>query len=392
MKITQYSKIALVIMCVQFINALEFMIIAPIAPYLLTPFNINLNQIGILAGSYTFSAIFSGLLGFIYLDRFNKKQVLYLTLGILSVVNFLSIFCTDIYMIVAIRLVAGFFGGITLALGMALVIDNTPPEQHGKALSITIMAFPLVSILGIPCGLWVIEQFNYQILFVLISLMILVVLLLTHYIIPLNKIKLIHQSHQRVRLNKTSILAVSLLGIAQFPIYLLIPSLAIILKYNMHTSNQSMPFMFMVSGIASLITTKIYGHLINKFGINKPINYATTLLILVVIFSIIVMKLPPIMFMILLMSSVYIRITAVSLTTSKYPKEHQRSGFNALQSAISNISATIAGLSSSWILTVKPDESLGNLKLLASIVIVSAILLPLGLFIYQKLYKLNTCN
>mgnify|MGYP000910336931 FL=1 len=60
-------------MCVQFINALEFMIIAPIAPSLLIPFNINLNQIGILTGAYTCSAIFSGLLGFIYLDRFNKK-------------------------------------------------------------------------------------------------------------------------------------------------------------------------------------------------------------------------------------------------------------------------------------------------------------------------------
>ncbi len=217
--------------------------------------------------------------------------------------------------------------------------------------------------------------------------MILVVILLVYYIIPSNEIKLAQPFHQRIKLNKTSILAISLLGIAQFPIYLLIPSLAIILKYTMHTSNQSMPFMFMASGIASLITTKIYGHLINKLGVNKPINYATTLFILVLIFGIITMKLPPIIFMILLMSSVYIRITAVSLITSKYPQEHQRAGFNALQSAISNISATIAGLSSSWLLTVKPDESLGNLKLLASITIVSAILLPLGLFIYQKALK-----
>lgn len=387
MKLSKCSKIALVIMCVQFINALEFMIIAPIAPSLLIPFNINLNQIGILTGSYTCSAIFSGLLGFIYLDRFNKKQILYTTLGILSIANFLSIFCTDIYMIVVIRLIAGFFGGITLALGMALVIDNTLPKQHGKALSITIMAFPLVSILGIPSGIWLIEQFNYQILFVLISLMILVVILLVYYIIPSNEIKLPQPFHQRIKLNKTSILAISLLGIAQFPIYLLIPSLAIILKYTMHTSNQSMPFIFMASGIASLITTKIYGHLINKLGVNKPINCATTLFILVLIFGIITMKLPPIIFMILLMSSVYIRITAVSLVTSKHPQEHQRSGFNALQSAISNISATIAGLASSWLLIVKPDESLGNLELLASITIVSAILLPLGLFIYQKALK-----
>ena len=105
-------------------------------------------------------------------------------------------------MIVVIRLIAGFFGGITLALGMALVIDNTPPEQHGKALSITIMAFPLVSILGIPSGIWVIEQFNYQILFVIISLMILVVILLVYYIIPSNKIKFPQPFHRRIKLNK----------------------------------------------------------------------------------------------------------------------------------------------------------------------------------------------
>lgn len=90
----------------------------------------------------------------------------------------------------------------------------------------------------------------------------------------------------------------------------------------------------------------------------------------------------------LLMGAVYMRLVVTSLITSRYPNEHQRGGFSALQSAINNIGSTMAGFLSTWVLIVKPDGTLGGIWFLAFIAIGFALLLPLGLYLYHKQLKI----
>lgn len=382
-----YMRISLFVAFVQFINALEFMMIAPVAPYLLKPFNFNLNQIGILTSSYTFCAIFSGILGFLYLDRFNKKNLLLFALLFLGITNLLSIFCNDFYMIIGIRMIAGIFGGITQSLGAALLITNVSKSHRSKALSIATLAFPLVSIIGIPGSLWITENFGYKALFINISWIIFACLFIGYFLLPVSKLSYNKANHRRLTLNIQSVLAASLLGIAQFPIYLFIPALAIIMKYNMHVADHNLPLIFMSGGFSSLLITKLSGNLIDHFGEIKPVNYSTFIFILALVCGVIFMLVPPIIFMSILMGSVYMRLVAASIIASKYPSEHQRGGFSALQSAINNTGSTIAGFLSSLILIVNPDKTLGNIWLLAFIAICCALLLPLGLYQYQECIK-----
>ncbi len=379
-----YMRISLFVAAIQFINALEFMIIAPVAPYLLKPFNFHLNQIGILTGSYTFCAIFSGLWGFLYLDKFNKKNLLIILLFFLGIINLLSIFCSNLYMILIVRMLAGIFGGLAGSLGAALLITNISESYRGKAFSIATLAFPLVSILGIPGGIWITQYFGYKVLFISISSIIFICLLIGYFLVPASKSTFDKTIHKHLILNSKSILAASLLGIAQFPIYLIIPSLAIILKYNMHVTDHNIPLIFMAGGLSSLLITKISSQLIDRFGEVKPINYSTTIFILTLVCGTIFMLMPPIVFMSVLMGAVYMRLVAASLITSKYPQGHQRGGFSALQSTINNIGSTIAGFLSSSILIVKSDDTLGNIWILAFLAIGSALLLPLGLYKYRS--------
>ncbi|MCC2624433.1 MAG: hypothetical protein K0R14_306 [Burkholderiales bacterium] len=379
-----YIRISIFVAAVQFINALEFMIIAPVAPYLLKPFNFHLNQIGILTGSYTLCAIFSGLWGFLYLDKFDKKNLLVILLFCLGVTNLLSIFCSNLYMILAVRMLAGIFGGLAGSLGAALLIISISEIDRGKAFSIATLAFPLVSIFGIPGGIWITQHFGYKVLFISISTIIFICLLIGYFLIPASKSTFDKTIHRHLALDSKSILATSLLGIAQFPIYLIIPSLAIILKYNMHVADHNIPFIFMAGGLSSLFITKIFSQLIDRFGEVKPINYSTTIFILTLIFGTIFMCMPPIVFMSVMMGSVYMRLVAASLITSTYPKKHQRGGFSALQSAINNIGSTIAGFLSSSILIVKYNGTLGHVWILVLLATCSALLLPLGLYKYRS--------
>ena len=378
---SKHSAIGLgcVIGFIQFINALEFMVIAPAGLYLAAPFHLHLNQIGILTSAYTCSAIISGIIGFFYLDKFDNKKILISTLAILSIVNLLSIFCSSLSAIVIVRLIAGFFGGITLALGMAILINNTSEMDRPRAYSITMMAFPLVSIIGIPGGLWIIEYFGYKILFIFLSILIIFGAIAAFAVLPSYK-KIFNESvRERIKFNGHSILAITLYGISQFPIYLLIPSLAIIMKYNMHISSQYLPVIFMVGGISSLIGTQLTGKLIAKLGNQSLINWSTGIFVFALIFGIVIPLITPIIFMSLLMMSVYIRIISIMVIVSKYPQPHQRASFSALQSTMSNVFATISGLISSWILVVTPDMALKNTGYLALLAIVISIALPLAL-------------
>ena len=384
MSIKKYIKISIFIGMVQFINALEFMIIAPVASFLLYPFHINVNQIGVLTAAYTFCAIFSGLIGYLYLDRFNKKHILLTSILFLGLANGLSICCSILCMIIAVRLLAGFFGGISLSLAIALIISHTDRSNRARALSIAMLAYPLVSVIGIPCGIWIAQLYGYQVLFATISAIIFICGIMGIFVIPKSHSSFDKDIHKPLQLRFHSILAASLLGIAQFPIYLFIPSLAIIMEYNMHLPADKLPFIFMSGGISSFVITKISGNLAEHFGNFKPIIISTIIFIFAIILGVIYSYITPLVFMSVLMGAVYMRLVATSIITSRYPKEHHRGGFSALQSSINNIGSTIAGFLSSFILVVRPDKTLGNIWILSIIAIISSIMLPIGLYYYKK--------
>lgn len=83
---------------IQFINILDFMIMMPLGPILMSSFGMNTHEFGLLVSSYSFSSALSGLLAATFVDRFERKRLL-LSVSIL-------------------------FGLSTLACGLALVIPR----------------------------------------------------------------------------------------------------------------------------------------------------------------------------------------------------------------------------------------------------------------------------
>ncbi|WP_445494286.1 MFS transporter [Photorhabdus sp. SF281] len=204
----QIVVIAMVAALVQFINALEYMMVTLLFVYMSKDFHMPVTMAGVIAGVYIFSSVFSGLTSFFFIDRFNKRKVLILNTLFLGLITFLTIFSSEPYQLILLRIIAGLFGGVTLGVGIAF------------------SSFSFVSILGIPLCLYLAESFNLEVLIVILC--IVSVPLILFFIPSAEKVK---NSQKKIVLTKKITLAGMASGVSNFSLFVLIPILVPLFRF-----------------------------------------------------------------------------------------------------------------------------------------------------------------
>ena len=77
------ARLILLAGLIQFVNILDFMMVMPLGPDFAKPLHIATSDIGLIGGSYTFSAAICGLISALFLDRYaRKKAVLVCLVGL----------------------------------------------------------------------------------------------------------------------------------------------------------------------------------------------------------------------------------------------------------------------------------------------------------------------
>ena len=108
--------IILILAFMQFAHILDFVIMMPLGPYFMREFGITSSQFGILVSAYTFSAGFFGMLGVLFLDRFDRKVAAIFVFSGFTIGTFSCAFAPNYYILLAARSIAGGFGGIIGAI------------------------------------------------------------------------------------------------------------------------------------------------------------------------------------------------------------------------------------------------------------------------------------
>src|SRR5688572_29617115 len=72
--------IVLLVAAVQFVNILDFMMVMPLGPDFANSLDIPMAHIGYLGGAYTVAAAMSGIAGSFFLDRFDRRKALAVTI------------------------------------------------------------------------------------------------------------------------------------------------------------------------------------------------------------------------------------------------------------------------------------------------------------------------
>ncbi|TDB45721.1 MFS transporter [Photorhabdus khanii] len=369
----QIVIIAMVVALVQFINALEYMMVTPLFVYMCNDFHMPVTMAGVIAGTYVLASVFSGLASFFFIDRFNKRKVLILNTLLLGLITFLTIFASEPYQLILLRMIAGLFGGVTLGVGIGILLNNSPENMRGRVLGIAFSSFSFVSILGMPLCLYLATSFTWKMPFLLIVILCIVSLPLILCFIPgTEKVK---NSQNKIVLTKKIALAGLASGVSNFSPFMLIPILVPLLTNVFYVPEERVSLVFFIGGLASWLGTYLTGKLCDKYPPQKITIAAAALFIANILLGL-MGKMNGYLFFALFMFATYVQVMAANVLASYASTPENRAGFGALQMALSNLGAGVVFFFSSIFLSGKAitAESVQPIFILS---MVSALILPI---------------
>lgn len=292
---------------IQFSHVLDFMIMMPLGPILMSAFGIGTHEFGLLVASYSFSAALSGLLAATFVDRVERKRLL---LGMFALFGLATLACglaPGYATLLIARGLAGAFGGVMGALVQTMVGDVIPFARRARASGVVSAAFSLSTVAGVPLSLWLAHYFQWRAPFVFIAVLVVLFILvgvrtlpeLRHHISPSTSPSVLsgaEGSGQAKRAHPFAAMfavlrdanhlrALLFSALVIFSGFMVIPYITIYAVGNVGIAQQDIPYIYLFGGAATLITARRIGRwadLRGKVRIYRLVATAALLPLLVV--------------------------------------------------------------------------------------------------------------
>ncbi|MDO8464764.1 MAG: MFS transporter [Gallionella sp.] len=287
---------------IQFSHVLDFMIMMPLGPILISAFGINTHEFGLLVASYSFSAALSGLFAATFIDRFERKRLLLAMFALFGLATLACGLAPGYATLLIARGMAGAFGGVLGALVQTIVGDVIPFARRARASGVVSAAFSISTVAGVPLSLWLAEYFQWRAPFVFIAVLVVLFIIigarslpeLRHHIGPsANSGTSSGQAKQKhpfaaifaVLRDPNHLRALLFSGLLIFSGFTVIPYITIYAVGNVGIAQQDIPYIYLFGGMATLITARRIGHwadLRGKVKIYRLVATAALLPLLVV--------------------------------------------------------------------------------------------------------------
>ncbi|EMB2734538.1 TPA: MFS transporter [Serratia marcescens] len=342
------TAIALVIAFIQFTNALEYMVFNPIFLYMAADFSVPVSYAGHVSAAYTLAAVISGIGAFFWIGGVEKQRFLMLNITLLGVTTLLIATTQQFYWLLALRLLAGLLGGTTMGVGIGLLLNAAPAALHGRMLATVIASFSLVSIVGMPGMLYLCEVASWRVALAAIGGLCLLAAVLVALFVPRDAPQ--PQAAAPVTLDRRLLLFAAAAGLTQFSPMLLIPVLAPLLTQRLQVADAHLSWLFLIGGVAGYLATVLAGRWLQRFGA-VTLTVGATLLLLGSLWLAARGGDRGELFMVAFLAAAYARLVAISSLSMRWPDNRQRAAFGVLQTALIHLSATVAFLLSSTLLS-----------------------------------------
>jgi predicted MFS family arabinose efflux permease len=381
---TPYQKFVVFILAItQFTVVLDFMVMSPLGDFLMKSLKISPKQFGIAVSAYALSAGTSGLLTAGFADKFDRKKLLLFFYSGFIIGTFLCGIAPSFSLLVLARIVTGLFGGVMSAIAMAIVADLFSLHQRGRVMGFVQMGFGASQVLGIPIGLYLANAWGWQIPFFWIAAMATIVFVLLilklkpvteHLLTKKDKTAFLHLWHTLKNKNyRKGFMATALLSIGGF---MLMPFGSAFAINNLKVTAHQLPIVFMVAGVATLITMPLIGKLSDRMSKLKIYIIASSLMILIVnIYA----QLGPTAFWMVnvfnvsMMVAIMGRIVPATTLVSAIPDMQDRGAFMSINSSLQQLSGGVAAAFAGTIIvqetTTSPLKHYDTLAFIASVVV-----------------------
>ncbi|MFM7122599.1 MAG: MFS transporter, partial [Fluviibacter sp.] len=258
---------------IQFCHVLDFMIMMPLGPFLISALGISTHEFALLVASYSFGAAVAGLLMAPIVDRFERKRFL---LGIFLAFAIATLLCAlspGFTTLLLARGLAGVFGGMMGAMVHTMVADAIPFERRAKATGYVATAFSVSSIAGVPLSLLMAGAMGWQAPFLFIAMLSALLIWFGYQFLPefrghLNTRKEGQAIRQMisVAIEPNHMRAMLLTGLVIFGGFTVIPYITLYAISNVGIAADQIPLIYFLGGAATLITARLIGALADRFG------------------------------------------------------------------------------------------------------------------------------
>jgi len=402
--------IVLLIAAMHFINILDFMIVMPLGPDFSLALDIPSNSMGDIAGAYTLAAACSGIAGSFFLDRFDRRRALAVSMAGLVVATAMCGLAWDLYSLLGARVLAGLFGGPAMALSLAIISDIVPGQRRGRAMATVMTAFSVASIAGVPLALEIAHHGGWRAPFFSVAGLGVAVTTAAIFLLPSLKVHLKAgvkpPGLAMLSLLKRPLPLVSYLSITamMFSAFTIIPHIPTYLVFNLGYSGEQwladllsplggkpsvLGPLYLAGGALSLVVMLFVGRLTDRLG-SSVVSWAGAVLVILVIWFWFIdysPALPVMLAFMCFMGSMSVRGVPARALDTKIPYPHERASFMSLQSAVQHFALAAAAILSSRLLTTNEDKSLNGIPTLGFIAVGFAVLLPLCVTIAERMLR-----
>jgi predicted MFS family arabinose efflux permease len=378
-------RLLFLVAAVQFINILDFMMVMPLGPDFATALHIPNARLGLIGGSYTAAAAAAGLLGSLFLDRFDRRSALGLTMLGLVLGTFAGGLARGMSTLMAARVLAGAFGGPATSLSLSIIADVVPAERRGKAMGAVMGAFSAASVLGVPAGLELARHGGWRAPFFAVAALGLPVAAGAILLMPPLRGHLTVAADPRA--SEASLLAfvrrpIVALALAStvtvmFAIFMIIPNLSAYFQFNVGYPRARLSLLYLIGGVVSFAVMRVVGQLVDRFG--APAISAVGTLTFITTLMVMLYGLPTLPVMAVFVSFMIggsFRGVAFNTLSSRVPLPAERARFMSLQSAVQHLSSAAGAFAAAQLLRERADHSLAGMGRVAAISISVAALLP----------------
>lgn len=352
-KFTSYQAIVVTILALtQFTVVLDFMVMSPLGDMLMKSMSLTTRQFGFAVSAYAFSAGISGLFTAGFADKFDRKKLL-----LFFYVGFIAgTLCCGLAhsysMLIAARIVTGIFGGVIGSISMAIVADLFPLQQRGRVMGFLQMGFGASQVLGIPIGLYLANAWGWQAPFLMIVGLAAVVWFLAmlklqpvnkHLLVQTDSNALMHLWHTVAKRDyRIGFLATAFLSLGGF---MMMPWGSAFSINNLGVTNEQLPMLFMIAGIATLIIMPIIGKLSDKIEKLTLFAIASMWMVVVVIIYTNLSMVPfwlVLTLNVLMMMGIMSRMVPSMALVTALPAMADRGAFMSVNTSLQQIAGGIA--------------------------------------------------
>lgn len=357
---TGYQKIILLLLgLIQFSVILDFVIIAPIGDILMKSLSINVEQFGLVVSSYAFSTALSGIAVAGFIDKFDRKKVLLFFFTGFIIGTVCCALASTYTQMMAARILTGVFAGVTGSVVMTIVSDLFVPQVRGRAMGFVQMGFGAAQVMGVPIGIFIATHLGWHMTFLSIVAVAIVMLLALFFVlqpmqdhmkIQRDKNPFLHLWHTVINKDyQVGFLAVMFLTIGGF---MIMPFSSIFLINNVHLTYEQLPFVFMFTGLASMISMPIIGKLSDKFDRYKLFVFGSGLAaIMILIYT--NLHVTPLWMVVIINILVFVgimcRISPAQALNSMVPQKEDRGAYMSISASLQQTAGGLGSVIASMI-------------------------------------------